>query len=694
MPLNFILEIGTEEIPAAPLTGALGDLSSGLHAMLEKSRLGFEGAAKDRPQTVGTPRRITVFVEQLAENQADLSELMVGPPARVAFDESGSPTKAAEGFARKNGVELSELRREEVEGRKGEYVVCTRAEAGRSTIEILAEMIPQLITNLPWPKSMRWGDGGGIAFVRPIQWIACVFGDKVVPFEIAGIKSGDKSRGHRFLHPESFTVSSELGKYTQLLKDRLVIVDPATRAEMINSELRRLERESGAWVKPDPELVTEVANLIEYPVGIVGTFDESFLNVPSEIIISAMRGHQRYFAMEDADGKLVNKFATIAGTITRDKAIVARGNERVLAARLSDAKFFFDEDQKTSLDELAKQLDGVVFQKKLGTVGDKVGRIAGLSKTFAAALGVDEAAAERAARICKADLVSKVVYEFPDLQGTMGRAYATAAGEPAEVAAAIEEHYLPRGAGDSLPTTVAGAVVGLADRIDTIVGGFAAGLAPTGSADQFGLRRAAIGVLHVLLDRQWSLPLPTLVSEAAAQLEGTVAVDDKLRADVEEFFRARLLRLLGELPRDCVEAALAAGFSNVPDAQARAQAVAQLRTRDDFEPLATAFKRVANILKGESSDGEPNPDRFITDDERLLWTTFSEIRTRTQAHLDGGDYSSALGVLAELKAPVDRFFDNVMVIDKDPDIRKNRLALLSSINATFTRIADFRQLAV
>ncbi len=689
MPRDLLLEVGTEEIPAAPLDGALAWFRAQIATVLDDQRIGH-GAVS----VLGTPRRMAILVADVQDCQRDLSEVVAGPPARIAFDDSGAPTKAAQGFARKNGVELAALRRGEVEGKKGEYVLCTREQSGQPTIEILPAMFSQLLAALPWPKSMRWSDGQGVAFVRPVQWIAALLGDEIVEFEFAGERSAAMSRGHRFLSPDPFRVGSSREAYTSALRERQVIVCPEARRTMIEAELRRLEREHGATVRSDERLVAEVANLVEYPVGLVGNFDASFLEVPEAVIVSAMRGHQRYFAMEHDDGVLANKFAAIAGTITRDREVVSRGNERVLAARLADAKFFFDEDRKSSLDELAKRLEQVVFQKKLGSIGAKVERVASLASSLATELGENAEHAERAARLAKADLVSHVVGEFPDLQGTMGRVYATYAGEPAEVAVAIEEHYLPRGAGDSLPKTATGALVGIADRVDTVVGCFAAGLAPTGSADPYGLRRAALGILTILLDRNWSISIVSLIELAARGLGGAIEVTETVEKDVAEFFRVRFKGLLSELPTDCVEAALAAGYANVPDARARATAVAKLRGRTDFEPLAVAFKRVANILKGAASPSEPDEASFVEDDERALWSSFSDIRSRAESHLEGGDYNSALTILAELKAPVDKFFDAVLVMDENTDVRNNRLALLGQINATFTRIADFRQLAV
>jgi glycyl-tRNA synthetase beta chain len=691
MPADLIFEVGTEEIPAGFLAGALRDLTARAPALFREARLEVE-----RLRVVGTPRRLTVLGYGVADRQHDVSEEVVGPPARVAFDGAGEPTKAAIGFAKRNGVELSELRRAEVEGKEGEYVVCTRREDGRPAREVLPGLLAQLVRDVPWPKSMRWADLEE-SFVRPVHWIVALLGGEVLPLELYGVRAGRHTRGHRFLAPEPVALGGDPDQYDEALREAFVIVDTELRRTMIAADLSRIEREQGAVVRRDDELLAEVASLIEYPVAICGQFDEAYLEVPDEVIVSAMRAHQRYFAVEGEGGALVNRFVTVAATVTRKPEAVRHGNERVLAARLADARFFFKEDQKRSLDDWASQLGGVVFQAKLGTIGAKVARVTELSRELAGEVGADPARAARAASLCKADLVTHMVGEFPDLQGVMGRHYAQRAGEPEDVARAIEEHYLPRGAGDALPQTALGAVVGLADRIDTLVGCFAAGLSPSGSADPYGLRRAALGVLAILLDRGWPLSLRELVERAARRLEGTVAIAPTLADEVVAFLHTRLRGLLleaAELPADCVDAALAVGFDDVPDARARAQAVARLRQRADFEPLGLAFKRVANILKGGGAVGKVEPERFAEEGEAGLWQAFCEIEGRALAHLEGGDYHRALGVLAELKAPVDRFFDSVLVMDEDQAVRQNRLALLGRINATFTRIADFRQLSL
>lgn len=696
MPADLLYEIGTEEIPAAFLAKALQDLQRLATERLGAARLDAAGVT-----ALGTPRRLTLLVSDLADRQSDLEERLVGPPAKIAFDAEGRPTKAAIGFAKRNGVEVEALEREELDDpkskKKGEYVVCTRRLEGAPAREVLPALLAELTRALPWPKAMRWA-GGEESFVRPVHWVVALLGADVLPLSIVGVEAGRETRGHRFLAPASFAVESGRQSYVSALRKAFVIVEPEARRSSIVAELARIEGETGARVREDQALLDEVVNLVEYPVAVCGEFDPAFLEVPEEVIVSAMRSHQRYFAMEDGDGKLANRFVTVAGTVTRDLEVVRHGNERVLAARLADARFFFREDLKVSLDDRARELEHVVFQSKLGTVAAKAARIGAIAEWLGALVGADTAAAARAAALCKADLVTNMVGEFPDLQGTMGQHYARAASESEAVCLAISEHYLPRGAGDVLPTTDLGAVVGLADRIDTVVGCFAVGLAPSGSADPYGLRRAALGILAILLDRGWSVSLRALIATAAERL-GVAEVDvpEALRVEIATFFRTRLKGVLVDvhgLPADCVEAALNAGFDDVPDARARAEAVARLRTREDFEPLASGFKRVANILKGEAADGDPDSDRFAESEERALWDAFCVARNRVEALLGEGDYHGALQVLSELKGPVDQFFDAVLVMDKDESVRNNRLALLGRINATFTRIADFRQLTV
>jgi glycyl-tRNA synthetase beta chain len=683
---ELLVEVGTEEIPAGFLARALVELQSLVPARLTEARL-----AHGAVQIWGTPRRIAVAVAELADAQPDVDERVVGPPASAGFDKEGKPTRAAIGFAEKNGVELAALEKAEVPGKKGQYLVCTRREPGRPAAQVLPGLIAGILGGISWPKSMRWGRPD-VAFVRPVHWLVALHGGEVVPLSFGGVKAGRTSRGHRFLAPTAIELDGTAGGYLAALREAFVLVEPERRRTMIAAELARIESETGARVRPDEGLLDEVAFLVEYPVAICGEFSREFLDVPEPVVVSAMRAHQRYFAMQDGSGNLVNRFVTIAGTVTRDTKVVVHGNEKVLAARLSDARFFFHEDSETPVDTFQQRLNGVVFQKQLGTIGDKVARVRDLAVEVAGMVGADPIIAAEAAGRAKTDLVTRMVGEFPDLQGTMGRHYAPRWGVSPAAALAIEEHYMPRGSQAALPSSEPGAVVAIADRMDTLVACFSVGLVPTGSADPYALRRAALGVLAILLDRDWRVSLADLVDRTARPL----AVGSKAREQVLEFMKTRLRGLLvdQQLAPDCVDAALAAGYDIVVDARARAQALSGLRARADFEPLAAAFKRVANILKGQAIDRAPDPAAFVEGEEKALWQSFGEIAGRVDTRLESGDYAGALHVLAELKGPVDRFFDKVLVMDKDERVKANRLALLGRINATFTRIADFRQLSV
>ncbi|HET6613761.1 MAG TPA: glycine--tRNA ligase subunit beta [Kofleriaceae bacterium] len=693
MGADLLVELGCEEIPAGFLAEAVDWLEGVFPERLAQARLAV--ASRD-VKVFGTPRRLVLTAAGIPERQPDLAEKVVGPPARVAFDKEGQATRAALGFAAKNGVEVSALGREEVEGKQGEYAVCTRREAGRSARDVLPALLVQLFADIPWKKSMRWGDGRH-RFVRPVHWLVALWGGEVLALEVFGVRAGRETFGHRFLAPEAIALDGSISGYVAALEKAHVIADPSRRRERVRSELSRIEGELSGRVRADEPLINEVANLCEEPTAVWGAFSPAFLEVPAAVVISAMRAHQRYFAVEDESGQLLPKFVTIAGTQVCDASVVRAGNERVLAARLADAQFFFREDQKQPLAAWAEKLAGVVFQKKLGTIADKVERMVKVAEKLASAAGADAAMCVRAAKLCKADLVTHMVGEFPELQGVIGRRYAELSGEKAEVASAIEEHYQPRGAGDRLPHSDVGAVVAIADRMDTLVGGFAVGLAPSGSADPYGLRRAALGILAILLDRSLPVPLSSLGEWARDSLSKIDVTDAHMEA-VREFISARLRGVLiegNDLPADCVDAALAAGADDVPDVRARAEALADLRKQPDFEPLAIAFKRVANILKGEAPATEgPYPDRFVEAGETALWNAFTAIEAKVDALLDARDYGAALAKLAELRAPVDQFFDAVLVMDKDEKVRENRLALLSRINRTFTRIADFRQLAV
>jgi glycyl-tRNA synthetase beta chain len=696
LPADLLFEIGCEEIPARMLSRALAELPGLVDARLVAARLGHAGV-----RALGTPRRLAVIVKQLVDRQPDLHEEVVGPPAGAAFAADGSLTKAGQGFAAKNGVAADAIARREVPGKKGLYAVATRSVVGQDARGLLPPLLTDLAGAIAWPRSQRWG-WGETTFVRPVQWLVALLGGDIVPLGFAGATAGRHSRGHRFLANRPIEIASP-DAYVDALRAAHVVVDPAVRRDLVTAELARLERETGLRVRPDDELLAEVIHLGEYPVGVSGGFDASFLEVPEELIVTEMRNHQRYFAMEDAGGKLANRFATLMATVVKDPAVVQRGNEYVIASRLSDAKFFFAEDQKKSFDQWNAKLAPVVFQAKLGdkakTIGAKLARIEKLVAALADRVACDRKLAVRAAQVCKADLGSSVVGEFPELQGVMGKHYARLWGEPAGVATAIEEHYYPKGQGGALPSTVEAALVAIADRIDTLVGCFAAGLAPSGSADPFGLRRAAIGVLAIVLDRGagWPLGLGELI-DLASQAYGDTLATAAAREPLREFLRTRLRGLLVEdgLAAQDVDVVLGVTADDPCDARLRARAVAVV-------PAAAreVFKRIANILddargKQLAISGDVKPGKFVAPDgaEARLWKAFSERRSRLDQSLAGHAYRDSFAVLAELGPDVAAFFDRggVMVMDPDPALRENRLSLLSRIYEPFARIADFRQL--
>jgi glycyl-tRNA synthetase beta chain len=540
---------------------------------------------------------------------------------------------------------------------------------------------------------MRWADHPE-KFVRPVRWIVALFGGEVVPITFAGVRAGRHSRGHRFAAPEPFEVTA-FADWKDQLRERFVLADPVERRQRVVEELRRIEAETGLTVRPDEALLAEVTNLVEYPVGVHGSFDPAFLELPESVVVSAMRRHQRYFAMTRAAGnesRLANVFVTIAGTPARDPKVVAHGNERVLRARLADARFFFDEDRKLPLGEHAARLSKVVWVKGLGTIAEKVTRLERAATAMAGRFGVDPEKTARAAQLAKADLVTHLVGEFPDLQGLVGSAYALAAGEAPEVSRAIAEHHQPRNAAEPPAQGKVGALLAVADRMDTLVGCFSMGLAPTGSADPYALRRAALGLLQTLLGHKWHVPLREL-AEAAALLYGKDEAK-KAVAPVLEFITGRLRGIFIEtLPADVVDAVLAADASDPVDALLRAEALSRFRAAPEFAALSTAIKRVGNILKN-ASPGQVVEEKLFEDPaERALWAETRRVGEAVAPSLSARAYGEVLSQLAGLGAPVDAFFTGVFVMAENPEVRANRLALLARVNALFLRIADFRLLA-
>jgi glycyl-tRNA synthetase beta chain len=693
---DLLLEIGCEEIPAKFLARALAELPAMATARLAAARL-----AHGAVTALGAPRRIALRVAGVADRQPDLRERVVGPPVGAAFGKDGAPTKAAIGFAQKNGVDPASLERAEVEGKKGEYVIAQRFVAGKPAIEVLPALLAEQIAAIPWPKSMRWG-WSEHAFVRPVHWLVALWGGEVLPVSWGGTAAGRRTRGHRFLAPAWLDLASP-ADYEGTLRKASVVVDVAARRALVQAELARIEKETGGKVRKDDALLDEVTNLVEWPVGVVGSFDPAYLEVPEEIIVTALRTHQRYFTLEDAKGKLLPRFVTIAGTVVADPRVVAHGNERAAVPRLADARFFVTEDRKKSLDQFAAAVAPRVFLAKLGeraaTYGHKVARIEGSVAALVehvAPTPIDRDVALTAARLCKSDLATATVGEFPELQGVMGMHYAK--GEHgAAVARAIAEHYMPKGAGAELPASVEGALVAIADRMDTLVGCFAASLEPSGSADPYGLRRAAIGVLQILLARDWALSIDTLIEVAAQQYAGALEVTDTDCGELHEFFRSRLRGILLDegLAALDVDAALGAGFDYVRDARVRARELAVV-------PAAAreVFKRIMNILddggqKGFSAAGEVDTKLFQSPVEANLWKAFEGIHPQIEKARSASDYRRVFALLVELQPVVAAFFDKggVMVMDPNQALRTNRLELLNLVIDPFRAIADFRAIA-
>lgn len=694
MPADLLFEIGCEEIPARMLARQLVDFPAFVELRLAAARLEHKGV-----RALGTPRRLALVVKQLADRQPDLHEEVVGPPVSAAFAADGTLTKAGQGFAAKNGVAPEALGKKEVAGKKGQYVVATRNVTGQDTRALLPALLAELAGSIAWPKSQRWG-WSETTFVRPVQWMVAVYGGEVVPLEWAGITAGRASRGHRFLSPGAVEISSAEG-YIDALRAAHVVVDPDARKDLVRAELKRLEAATGLRVRPDEALLGEVIHLGEYPVGVCGEFDPSYLQIPEEMIVTSMRTHQRYFAMEEPSGRLANRFATMMATVVKDPVVVQQGNQKVIASRLSDGKFFVAEDRKQSFDVWNTKLDAVVFQAKLGdaakTIGHKVRRLEKIAAALATFAGADVELVRHAARVAKADLASHAVGEFPELQGVMGRHYAKDFGLPEAVAIAIDEHWWPKGQGAALPASPAGAIIALADRMDTIVGCFAVGLEPSGSADPFGLRRAAIGIWQILLARpEWStLWTPLFAETRAALAEQGVVVKDPTA--LETFFRARLRGILTDagIPAQDVDAALAQNFRDPVDARARALACATIS-----KEAREVFKRVSNIVddaktKGFAGDQPVDPKLFVHPTEHALHAAVADAQAREKEPRAARDYGAVFASLEKLRPTVAAFFDKggVMVMDPDPALRDNRLALLRWLVEPYLRIADFRLLA-
>jgi glycyl-tRNA synthetase beta chain len=697
---QFLLEIGAEEIPAGFLGAAIESLATTLDQRLTEVRI-----SHGEVRSGATPRRLTVWLEDLAERQADLEEVKSGPPVKIAYDSDGNLTKAATGFARGLGVPPEDLF--ELETPKGNYLAARVKEEGRPTRELLGELLPKLIAGLHFKKSMHW-EPSGMTFARPIRWVCALLDGEVVDFTVGDVRSSNTTVGHRIMHPAAVEVS-DVSSYLAALAGSHVVLQIEDRRQIVRARLAELAVEVGGRVVEDEGLVAEVANLVEFPWGAAGTFDRKNLELPREVLISSMRAHQRYFAFESDEGELLAAFGVFSNTVVRDPKVVVEGNERVLRARLHDAGFFFREDQRRRLEDRVSDLGRVTFLGELdargygGDVKSRTDRCVNLAGKIAALAYPDQPEigdnARRAALLAKVDLTTLVVGEFPDLQGTIGMYYARLDGEPEAVSTAIGEHYRPRGPGEAPAASPAGRCVALADKLDLIASCFAADLIPSGNKDPYGLRRAALGVLATLASAELDLDLGTLVTAACQGVRGAGEDADGDVTKILGFLEARLRNDLTEDYRtDIVDAVLAAGSTRSLDARRRVAALAKVADEADLAPVGVAFKRINNILQKNaealSGVGAFALEKTVEAEERELGRVAQQIRGAMKNQLETGDYAVALGNLLTLRAPLDDFFTKVMVMHEDPELRANRLALLRDLRQTFGSVADVSRIHI
>lgn len=685
---SLAFEIGTEEIPAFDLSNAVKQLHSLAPRLLDEAAI-----PHGETEVYSSPRRLIVVVKDIPEATEEKNEVFKGPSVKIAFDEQGNPTKAAQGFARGKGVDPADLVVEDG------YVYAHTHTPSVSVATLLSDVLDDIVRGISWPKSQRWGSESEY-FSRPIRWFVALFGTEVIPFSFAGLTADRFTRGHRFLAPGPFEVASA-DDLVSVVRNGYVVPSEKEREEVIRAGVAKVEADTGFHAVLPPKTLVEVVNLAEYPTVLVGTFDKEFLQVPEEIIVDAMLMHQRYFPLYDSEGALTNRFIVVGNGDPACSETIIDGNERVVRARLYDAKFFYDEDLKRPLESYVDELSQVVFQEKLGTMLDKTNRIVGLAKHLSAdgkLSETDAADAVRAAHLCKADLVTSAVIEFTSVQGVMGSYYAKACGETDQVAQAIEQHYRPRFAGDEVPQTQAGKVVALADKLDTICGLFSVGQGPSGSSDPFALRRSAIGIVAMLSCDQ---PLEiSLVSAIDASLDlfaqdGIEFDKQAVHDEVIEFFITRTRVMLRDSGKriDAIDAVLAAGVQEPVELINRVEALETARTNEPetFENLATAYARANNLR--DPKLGSEVDESLLTEVEHALSTAVVQAETRVSMALDNDNYAEALNELASLRKPIDLFFERVMIMDEDQALRENRLKLLNRFVNVFTNVADFSLLS-
>ena len=682
MAKDLLFEIGAEEIPAGFMPNILGQLKQLAETKLNDAHLPFESIA-----TYGTPRRLALIVKGLADTSAEISERHKGPSASIAYDADGNATKAAIGFARGKGLDVADLVVEDG------YIYAETKTAGVPAKDIVTEMLPQLITGLNFPKSMHWGNLDA-KFVRPVRWLVALLDEDVIPVEFATVQSGNVTRGHRFLGADEITIKNA-ASYVDTLKENFVMVDQDARCELISKQLHDMAASKNASIVWDDDLLEEINYLVEWPTALCGGFEESYLALPDAAIITPMKDHQRYFPLVDQDGKLLPMFLTVRNGSDHSIEVVQAGNERVLRARLDDAKFFFNEDRKKPLIDRQDGLTKIVFQEGLGNLADKTERLLKLGRVFGEECGLHEdtvVVLERATELAKTDLTTGMVTEFTELQGVMGKEYALLDGESPEVAEAIFEQYLPRFAGDVLPQTEAGKVLSIIDKVDNIVATFSRGLIPTGSQDPYALRRQTIGILNILLGSEWNISLRPIFKASMELLNVPAEKQEELLGQVEEFFTLRLKNIFldREVPHHVIDLLLSNNELSVADAEGLVNALLANRIDENVE-LVQAYTRMYNLVKDVEYTGV-NSDLLKEDAEKELFEAASKASEASSAAWEAGDYDAVVAVPATLVPAINKFFEDVMVMDKDEAIKANRLQLVRLAYSVMAIIGDISSL--
>lgn len=687
---EFLFEIGCEEIPARFIEDSLREGKSILNKLLSEYSINFSDI-----ETYASPTRLVFRIKEIDEREEDKTVKVQGPPKRICLDEKGNPTKALEGFARKNGIKLEDIRFEQ--GKTGEIAIAEKFVKGRETEEILKTVLPELLKKIPFRKNMKWGSLN-VRFVRPIRWLLAILDGKTIDFEYAKVKTSNKTNGHRILGNRDIEVTS-FEDYLKKLEDNAVIVDFRKRKEIIEEKIKSFEEKTGFQVIKDEDLLNEVTHLVEYPYVVEGEFDKKFLEIPEEVLITSMKEHQKYFAVRDKEGKLANRFLAIASIREDVKGFVKNGNERVLAARLYDAKFFWDEDRKKPLFSRMEKLERMTFQSDLGSYADKIVRMISVAEVLKNHIEFDYYKAKETIELCKCDLATDMVYEFPELQGIMGGLYAKEEGKDYGIWKGIYDHYKPEFFEDEVPETTEGVIASITDKLDTFLGCLAVGIKPTGSKDPFGLRRASQGIVNIIFKKNLDFDFYNFVEQCFGTYKNYLKIDkEEWKKSVFTIFDSRISFFLEKsgYNYDEINSILAIPHGNLIDSLNRIKALKEIRMDEDFLKVATSFKRINNILNSAKGFAKTvvKEEALVEPEEKELYKETVKLKEKVTEFAGGKDYLSALKEIAKLSKTVDTFFDRVMVMAKEEDLKQNRLSLLSELKDIFLIIADFSQLVV